>query len=103
MLGETIHREAAQAVLQQRVGIAEALVDREFARHPELKRRYGKVGREKSLQDAGYHLSFLAQALALDNPAMFFDYVAWVKVMLGQRKVLAADLSFHLECLAEVL
>ena len=34
---------------------------------------------------------------------MFVDYVAWAKVMLSQRKVLASDLAFHLECLAEVL
>lgn len=95
--------QAAAAVLSQRPAIAEALVAREFARHPELEHRYGKTGREKSLQDAGYHLSFLAQSLALNNTAVFVDYVAWAKVMLSQRKVLAADLEFHLRCLGEVL
>ena len=98
-----IHQLASEAVRGQRAGIADELVSREFARHPELAARYGKIGREKSLQDAGYHLSFLAQALALNNRAVFVDYVAWVKVMLSQRKVLPADLAFHLECLAEVL
>ena len=98
-----IHQLASEAVLGQRTEIAGALVEREFARHPELAERYGKIGREKSLQDAGYHVSFLAQALALNNRAVFVDYIAWVKVMLSQRKVLAADLAFHLECLAGVL
>jgi methanogenic corrinoid protein MtbC1 len=93
----------SEAVRAQRIEIAAALVDREFARHPELAERYGAIGREKSLQDAGYHVSFLAQALALNNQALFVDYVAWVKVMLAQRKVLASDLAFQLECLAEVL
>jgi len=97
------HQNASETVLGRRSKIAATLVEREFARHPELAERYGKIGREKSLQDVGYHLSFLAQALALNNQALFVDYVAWVKVMLGQRKVLAADLAFHLECLAEVL
>lgn len=99
----TVHQFASEAVSVQRAGIADELVSREFARHPELAQRYGKIGREKSLQDAGYHLSFLAQALALSNQTVFTDYVAWVKVMLSQRKVLPADLAFHLECLAEVL
>ncbi len=98
-----IHQLASEAVLAQRAEIAGALVEREFARHPELAERYGKIGREKSLQDAGYHASFLAQALALNNRAVFVDYIAWVKVMLSQRNVLAADLAFHLECLAGVL
>ena len=94
---------ASEAVHGRRTEIAATLVEREFARHPELVQRDGPVGREKSLQDAGYHLAYLAQALALNSPALFRDYIAWVKVMLGQRKVLAADLAFHLECLAGVL
>ncbi len=98
-----IQQLASEAVLAQRTEIAGTLVEREFARHPELTERYGAIGREKSRQDAGYHLSFLAQALALDNRAVFVDYVAWVKVMLSQRNVLPADLAFHLACLAEVL
>lgn len=98
-----IHQLASAAILGQRAGIAGELVTREFARHPELSQRYGEIGRAKSTQDAGYHLAFLEQALALNNRAVFVDYVAWVKVMLSQRKVLPADLAFHLECLAEVL
>jgi len=98
-----VHPEAGEVVLSQRADIATALVDREFARHPELVQRYGRIGREKSLQDAGYHVAFLAQALTLGDRALFVDYIAWAKVMLAQRKVLASDLAFHLECLAEVL
>jgi MerR family transcriptional regulator, light-induced transcriptional regulator len=94
---------AREAVLGQQAEIAATLVQREFARHPELEQRYGSIGREKSLADAAYHVSFLAQALALNDQAVFTDYVAWVKVVLSQRKVLASDLAFHLECLAEVL
>lgn len=98
-----IHQLTSEAVADQRAALAEALVSREFACHPELTQRYGEIGREKSRQDAGFHLAFLAQALALGNRAMFVDYVAWVKVMLSQRKVLPPDLAFHMECLAEVL
>lgn len=97
------HLLASEEISARKTGIAATLVAQEFARHPELEQRYGKIGREKSLQDAGYHLAFLAQALALDNPAVFVDYVAWAKVVLTQRKVLASDLAFHLECLAGVL
>jgi MerR family transcriptional regulator, light-induced transcriptional regulator len=103
MTTRPIHAQASHAILGCRIEIAAVLVQREFALHPELEQRYGKIGREKSIQDAGFHLSFLAQALALNSPAVFIDYVAWAKVMLSQRKVLPADLAFHLECLAEVL
>jgi len=93
----------SEAVRGQQFEIAAALVEREFTRRPGLAERYGSTGREESLQNAGYHVSFLAQALALNNQALFVDSIAWVKVMLAQRNVLASDLAFHLGCLAEVL
>ncbi len=96
-------QQAGDEIRQRRGALAAALVDREFARHPDLEQRYGAIGREKSLQDAGHHLAYLSQALALDNPGLFTDYVAWAKVMLVQRRVLVSDLVFHLGCMAEVL
>jgi methanogenic corrinoid protein MtbC1 len=100
---QTAHPTAGEAILSQQTELTVALVEREFARHPELEQRYGRIGREKSLQDAGYHLSFLAQAVTSNDKAVFVDYVAWAKVMLSQRNVLTSDLAFHLECLCEVV
>jgi len=99
----SLNQQVSDALHHQRAELAARLVEREFTQHPELGQRYGPLGREKSLQDAHYHLSFLAQALALDSQGLFTDYVAWAKVMLAQRRVLATDLAFHLGCLAEVL
>lgn len=96
-------RSAGEALLAFRPEIAEALVTREFERHPDLEARYGALGREKSRQDAGYHLSFLAQAVTTRRPALFADYAAWLKVMLAHRGVLPEDLLFHFQCLREIL
>jgi methanogenic corrinoid protein MtbC1 len=100
---QPIGAQAGDAVTDRLSELASALVERELARHPELAQRDGEPSREESLQDAVYHLSHLAQALALDNRALFLDYVAWAKVLLVQRKVLASDLARRLDCLAEVL
>lgn len=94
---------AGQEILGRRREIAEALVAREFARHPELDARYGAIAREKSLQDAGYHLEYLANALAFGSEKLFVDYVAWARLMLAHRGVRPADLQFHLECMREIL
>jgi MerR family transcriptional regulator, light-induced transcriptional regulator len=96
-------RQAAAALLAAKDDLAGKLVALEFARHPELEQRYGPPARAKSLQDAGYHLSYLAQAVAVATPSLFVDYVGWARVVLAQRGVLASDLEFHLGCLAEVL
>ncbi|MEO8452110.1 MAG: cobalamin-dependent protein [Gemmatimonadota bacterium] len=96
-------REASEAILARRAELADAVVTLEFQRHPELASRYGAIAREKSLQDVGYHLAYLAQAVAAGNPDLFVDYAGWVKVMLARRGVRSSDLMFHLECLREVL
>jgi MerR family transcriptional regulator, light-induced transcriptional regulator len=96
-------RDASDALLAKRHEIANAVIALEFARHPELDARYGATARQKCLEDDGYHLTFLAQALAFDSDSLFTSYVAWAKVVLAHRRVLAEDLAFHLRCLAEVI
>jgi len=81
---------------QQQGALAEALVTRQFAAHPDLEKRYGAVGRQKCLQDANYHLAYLADAMNAGDPALFANYVAWVKVMLGARGIPSEDLVRHL-------
>ncbi|MDB6153100.1 MAG: cobalamin B12-binding domain protein [Chthoniobacteraceae bacterium] len=98
-----ISLEVSKAILCQRAAIAEKLAAREFARRPELEDRYGRVGRDKCVQDAGYHLSYLAEAVATDNPNLFADYIGWTKIMLARRGVPASDLALHLESMAEIL
>lgn len=56
-----------------------------------------------SPEDAGDHLDALAEALRLESPALFADYVAWAKVVRVQRGILAADLERHLRGAADVL
>jgi MerR family transcriptional regulator, light-induced transcriptional regulator len=82
---------------QQQAAIAAALVDRQFSERPELAVRYGPIGREKCLQDANYHLAYLADAMSAETPALFGNYVAWAKVMLGKRNIPEEDLARHLE------
>ncbi len=82
---------------QQASDLAAELVRRQFAAQPDLERRYGAVGREKCLQDAGYHLAYLADAMDAGDPGLFGNYVAWAKVMLGKRGIPAEDLARHLE------
>ncbi len=103
MADHPIHVLASEAVTDNRAALAAGLVEREFAEHPELTERYGTGARAHSQQDALHHLSFLAQALRLNNQALFTDYIAWARVVLVQRNVQSEDLAFHLDRLAEVL
>lgn len=100
---QSSERELGKRIQAERDTLAEAITARQYELHPELAARYGRAGREKCLQDARYHLSYLAEALSSNSLALFADYVSWAKVMLSTRGIPAADLAHNLECMREVL
>jgi methanogenic corrinoid protein MtbC1 len=57
----------------------------------------------RCLEDARFHLRYLATALDANSEAMFLDYIGWTKVVLAKRNVPAADLADNLRILASTL
>ena len=98
-----LNQQVSDALNVRRAALAAQMVAREFVRHPELEKRYGVAGRDRCLEDAGYHLAYLAQAIAADSAALFGDYVGWAKVMLAKRGIPALDLVGLLEIMKESL
>jgi methanogenic corrinoid protein MtbC1 len=98
-----ISQQCAEALRTRQADLAGVLVERQFERHPELAARYGAIGRQRCLEDAQFHLSFLAQAVQLERAEIFGEYIAWAKVMLSRRGIPAEDLARHLALLREIL
>ncbi|UEX77277.1 cobalamin B12-binding domain-containing protein [Spiribacter halobius] len=93
----------ARQITERSEAISGWVVASDYARRPELLERYGERGRELYLRDNAYHLSFLAEAVASGEPALFVDYVAWAKSMLLAHGVLVEDLVHNLRLLREAL
>ena len=100
---DTLVLSAGHQVRDQAGALADAVVACEFGRYPKLRARYGAAGRTKSRQDAVYHFLHLADALDVNSPALFNDYIGWVKVLLQHLGVSSEDLDHHLDCMAEVV
>jgi methanogenic corrinoid protein MtbC1 len=103
MIAQDIHREASQTLDARRRPLAEALTERHYELHPDLAQRFGERGRAKCLQDAEYHLSYLADSIAGASPSLFADYVAWARVMLSTRGIPTEDLVNNLRVMSETL
>jgi methylmalonyl-CoA mutase cobalamin-binding domain/chain len=95
--------DVSAVILQRRDALAEAILVRLYQRHPRLKARYDEVEHHKSLRDLRYHLSYLAEALTARRPALFGDYVAWVRPVLESYGVPLSILRMSLRCTREVL
>jgi methanogenic corrinoid protein MtbC1 len=101
-MNERQHK-AFQALDAQRDGLSEAIVARQYDLQPDLWRPHGSRGREKAVRDVGYHLTYLSEALATANPALFADYVAWVKVLFAGLQFPTDVLVTTLECTRDVI
>jgi methanogenic corrinoid protein MtbC1 len=71
----------ALSIEKQKSYYARLIIHEQWRAQPRLAALYGEEGFKKSEQDAESHLAYLAQALALDHPQMFFDYLEWVKIL----------------------
>jgi MerR family transcriptional regulator, light-induced transcriptional regulator len=98
-----LNLEVSRTLDARRRPLAEAITVRQYELRPELAERWGERGRAHCLQDAEYHLSYLADALATSSPSLFSDYADWARVMLGARGIPAEDLARNLEVFCEIL
>ena len=98
--------QAAARIHGVKSRLAAEITKRHFQRRPELEQRYGPRGRAKCEEDAHFHLSYLAEAIAVERPELFGQYIAWAGKMLRSRGVpeddLRGDLAEMLEVSAEV-
>lgn len=102
-MADDFNKTVAQEIDAARGRLSEAIVARQYELMPGLSEKYGRAGREKCLQDAEFHLSYLAESIAASLSPLFSDYVAWAKIMLAGRGIPASDLALNLECIRHAL
>jgi signal transduction histidine kinase len=93
----------AEAIRQQHNELAEKFVNDQYERQPGVWKPLGAPGLSKSVRDAGYHLTYLAEALAAGDPTLTIDYLAWVKVLFAGLKFRENVLPETIECTRRAL
>lgn len=76
-----------EILTEQKLPLANLLTKMHFEQNPGLLARYGDEGKEKCLQDAAYHLFYLAEAVKAESKELFSSYIEWAASMLQSRKV----------------
>jgi methanogenic corrinoid protein MtbC1 len=87
----------------QRTKIAERVAARLLAERPALSQMGGDATRFFIERDVTWLLEHLSQAIALTDPILFHDHIAWAKSMMTARGLKRADLKRTLKLIAEVL
>lgn len=77
----------AEKLLRLKKAIAEPVTDEFLQNHPDWLERYGERGRKHGVEDACFHIEFLAGAIEGGAPAPFEDYTRWTVHMLATRQI----------------
>jgi len=94
---------AAGAVQEAAPELSRAALERLVADHPNWPARMAPLGLDRCRDDLQYHLSYLADSLALERADLFQDYLCWIVGFLERRGVPRQDLDTALAALAEAI
>jgi len=103
-MNQTLHTLAAsQSIRARQSELAQASVAQHYARQPAVWAKYGDAGRDKSVRDTGWHLSYLGEALAAGEPSLFTEYAAWAQSLFDGLKLPPDTLVVTLACVRDAL
>jgi hypothetical protein len=99
----TANQRAAHLLRVKAPALAEAIMAEHYRQRPELERQYGPVGKKRCLEDALFHLRFLAGSVEFGDPKVFADYSAWVGELLARRRIPVEHVAENLRVTGAVL
>lgn len=76
---------------------------REMYEDPFWQARFGARGREQAEKDSQFHLSYLLQALAAQDPAVFENYARWLQTLLVSRGMCSRHIDENFARLARAI
>lgn len=81
------HPLLAARLLRLKQSVAEQVTEEFLQRHPDWLERYGERARLRGVEDAAYHIDFLAGALESRSVASFERYARWTSGVLLARGI----------------
>lgn len=92
--------QLAENLRRNRSAVAETVTAEFFQRHPDWLVRYGDRGRQRGLEDAAYHVDFLAGAIETGAVAAFENYARWTTNVLRSRGIAPSFVAENLRQVA---
>lgn len=83
--------------------LANRITSLHFEHNPDLLKRYGPEGKNRCYEDAVFHLKFLAEALTMNLPDMYANYILWAAAMLKSRDIPETDLHDNLDFVQQAI
>lgn len=102
-MSRTEAERLADIVREHTPAVAVEVTEAFLERHPDWRLRYGSRATTAGVEDAGYHLAFLAGAVEAGERHAFEAYARWAAGVLAARGIAGHFLAENLEQLEQAL
>lgn len=82
--------------------LAQAILEDIYGRFPQMVSS-DPIAQQKSLRDLGFHLAYLAEAMAVEDVSLFVDYIDWIKLLFANLPLPEDTLNIVLMSMDHVL
>lgn len=97
------NREISSYLRTNYLNLADQILERHYQTHPDSQGQRDEARRAKSLQDIRYHLLYLSEALIVQQPALFTDYILWLRDALMYLGISQQDIKENLLITLKIL
>ncbi|MGD8540164.1 MAG: cobalamin-dependent protein [Candidatus Aminicenantes bacterium] len=95
-------KETSAIIQDQRHILAKMVVDRQYEQHPQFWEKFGEGGRELSVRDVNYHISYLIESIRAKDVSLFGRYTEWVAELFSGLGFPDDTVTQTLECMRAV-
>lgn len=100
---ENILYSTSLRLKELKTSLPEILLHQQIEMQPPLKAKYGQRQIDLHLEDTRYHLSYLAESIAANEPLLFYEYLSWAKSFFANLPVTDEEIILNLELLRDEL
>jgi methanogenic corrinoid protein MtbC1 len=98
---ENMNSKIANHLRELDDSFAKKILEKQFEAQPSLKAKYRDKQIHHYIEDTKFHLSYLSQAIANNEPVLFNEYLAWAKTFFNNLPVTDEEIIVNLELLRD--
>jgi methanogenic corrinoid protein MtbC1 len=94
-----LHKKAGDLIRDQQNMLAKTVVERQYEQQSKFWKKFGERGRELSIRDVHYHLSYLIESVSEQDASLFGRYAEWLTELFTGLGFPKNTVKTTLECL----
>jgi methanogenic corrinoid protein MtbC1 len=98
-----LSKKASEFIHDHQQELAKSVVDLQYELNPEFWKKFGERGRELSIRDVNYHLTYLIESILAQDVSLFGRYAEWLTELFSGLEFPDDTTTKTLKCIREAI